>query len=207
MKSTGKKINFSELPCMNLLFIGRAVPAKRGIKMTEKLISKRRPALMLDRILTTTSNILLVILTIVVFGEVIMRYVFSSPSNVTSGLTAMIFPWMIFFAAIAVTQNNDHIRVNYFRNKLPAFLQKVVNVITKLIMLFFSIYMVISSYGLVESVMNQAHPILGISRGWLYGSVTVSFLGMGIVLLFQIFDEITSEEEKRGETNDLDYDH
>ncbi|MCM3759239.1 TRAP transporter small permease [Alkalihalobacillus oceani] len=146
------------------------------------------------RAIDTFSNVLMVGLTLVVFAEVLSRYIFNFPIKITGELTQLIFPWLVFMTTIAVTRNDDHLAIHYFRNKLKKGLQKIVVVSMKAIMLFFTIFMFISSYELAQAVINQPMPVLRISKAWLYSSLTVAFLGVSIIILYQIIMIILDKE-------------
>ncbi len=152
--------------------------------------------------ITGVSNLFLVLLTVVVTVEVISRKTFGYSFTFISALTAVLFPWLVFLAIIAVTRNNDHIGVQFFVEKLKGRVKKAVLIFNKLVMLCFSFFMLVSSYNLTESVISIIFPILNISRAWLYGSMVLSFLGTSIVLIFQMIS-IIKDEHKGGEGNDL----
>lgn len=132
------------------------------------------------------SSIMLVLLTLVVFAEVLSRYVFDFPLVFSTELTNVLFPWMIFVAAISVTKNEDHLSINYFRELLPKAGQKIAFIFSKLVMLYFSTFMVISSYKIALAVAQQPLPMLRISKSWLYSSITVSFSAIIIILIYQL---------------------
>jgi TRAP-type C4-dicarboxylate transport system permease small subunit len=132
------------------------------------------------------ASVLMVLLTIVVFGEVLSRYVFNFPLVFSTELTNLLFPWIVFITAISVTKNEDHLSINFVRDKMNKKGRKITFVITKLIMMFFSFYMVLSSYQISKAVVNQPLPMLRISKAWLYASVTVSFAMILFILTYQL---------------------
>lgn len=146
-------------------------------------------------IIDAFSCVLMVLLTLVVFIEVFSRYIFNLPIKITGEMTQLIFPWLVFMTTIAVTRNDDHLALHYVRNKLPKIGQKIVVIITKLIMVYFSFFMLISSYQLSVAVINQPLPVLRISKAWLYSSVTVAFFGVTIILIYQIVMIILNKEK------------
>ncbi|MDQ0484042.1 TRAP transporter small permease [Guptibacillus hwajinpoensis] len=154
------------------------------------------------------SGLMMVLLTLVVFGEVLSRYVFNFPLVFTTELTSLLFPWLIFLGAVTVTRNEDHLAITVLRDKMPVLGQKIAYVIARLVMLYFSFYMVISSYGISRTVAAQPLPILRISKGWLYTSVTVSFILIILILVYQIVLVLTNKVSvtKEEVPHDLDYD-
>ncbi|MGM8213889.1 TRAP transporter small permease [Virgibacillus sp. W0430] len=133
------------------------------------------------------TNIMMALLTIIVSFEVVSRYFLNMPIKQTGELVALIFPWMAFLAAIIVTKDNGHFFVSYFRNKLPEKAQIVSVFITKLIMLYFSVYMIISSFQLINISTTQKLPVLQISKAWLHYSITVAFIGITLIIVYQLY--------------------
>ena len=137
------------------------------------------------KLITIITSILLVLLTTIVFLEVLFRYVFNRPFAFTSELTGTLFPWIVFLTVIEVTSNEEHIGITYFRDKLPSKLQKFVLIIIKFIMIYFSIFMFKSSIELSKVVVMQKLPVMQISKSWLYASMTVAFAGIVVILFYQ----------------------
>lgn len=157
------------------------------------------------KIIVGVSNLLLVLLTCLVSLEVIGRYFFNTSFIFVTPLTGVIFPWLVFLAIMGVTKNNDHISVNYFRDKLPFKAKKIVVIFNKLVMLFFCVFMLISSYDLSMGVLQIIEPIINISKFWLYASMIVAFAGSSLVILVQLFLIVAKNEVKEVEedSNDL----
>lgn len=138
------------------------------------------------KIIVIISSTLMVGLTVVVFFNVIARYFFSVPIAFTYELVELLFPWIVFLTVINVTLDNENIDIQFFVKLTPKPMQIVAAYITKLIMLFFSVYITYSSYRLADAVQNHTMPLLGISKSWLYWSVTISFIGVSLVIIYQI---------------------
>lgn len=133
------------------------------------------------------TNIMMALLTVIVSFEVVSRYFLNMPIKQTSELVTLIFPWMAFLAAIIVTKDNGHFFVSYFRDKLPKKGQIISIFITKLIMLYFSVYMIISSFQLINISTTQKLPVLQISKAWMHYSISVAFIGITFIILYQIY--------------------
>lgn len=157
------------------------------------------------KILVGISNFLLVLMTCLVSLEVIGRYFFNTSFIFVTPMTGVLFPWLVFLAIMGVTKNNNHISVNYFRDKLPFKAKKIVIIFNKLVMLFFCIFMLLSSYDLSTSVLHVMAPIINVSKFWLYSSMIVAFGGSSIVILVQLFLIIAKNgvREVEGDSNDL----
>jgi TRAP-type transport system small permease protein len=175
--------------------------------------SSKRSVSFVDRFINAVdilASIMMVILTLVVFAEVLCRYVFNYPLVYSNEVTKLLFPWVIFIAAISITKNEGHLSINFFRELLPKEGQKWAFVFSKLVMLYFSVYMLISSYKIAQAVSGQVLPMLRISKAWLYASITVSFTAIIIILIYQIILIVLNKLEPPREEDmlhDLDHDH
>lgn len=149
------------------------------------------------------SSFLMVLLTVVVFGEVLSRYIFNFPLIFTTELTQILFPWLIFLTAISVTKAEGHLSINFFRELMPKAMQKAAFLLAKIVMLYFAFFMMISSFDIAAAVASQPLPVLRISKAWLYYSLTFSFIGVILVLLLQIILIITNKLEPPREEDTL----
>ena len=140
---------------------------------------------LLAKIIIIITSALMVALTAVVFFNVIARFFFDIPIAFTYELVELLFPWIVFLAVINVTLDNENIDIQFFAKLTPKPFQVIAAYFTKLVMLFFSVYITISSFHLATAVKNHTLPILGISKSWLYWSVTVSFIGVSLVIIYQ----------------------
>lgn len=153
-----------------------------------------------DRVVQVVSflgGLLMVVLTLVVFMAVVSRYVFGLPIRATGELAGLIFAWLVFITVIAVTYRENNIAVTYFRSLLPTPVQKVAELVTKLITFGFVVALLYSSFQLSMAVINRPLPSLRISSAWLNGSVAVAFVGLTMVLLLQIVAFFTGESTAR----------
>lgn len=157
---------------------------------------------LLAKIIIVIAGTLMVLLTAVVFFNVIIRYFFSVPIAVTYELVELLFPWIVFLVLINVTADNENIDIQFFVKLTPKPIQFISAYLTKAIMLFFSVYMTISSLRLASAVKNHTMPLLGLSKSWLYWSVSISFIGVSLVIIYQIILMITGKDvaQEGGET-------
>lgn len=128
---------------------------------------------------------LLVLVTLIIFTAIISRQ-FGFSFTSAYELTMFFFPWIVYPGAVILTRNDNHITIKFIRDKFPVKVRKWVIIFTKLIIIFFSSLLAKSALDLSLGVKNHMMPILGISKFWLYISVTVSFLLIILVLIFQI---------------------
>ena len=147
-------------------------------------------------VLSFVSSMLLILLTLVVFFEVLCRYIFNFPFVFTSELAGTLFPWIAFLMIIEITKNEEHIAITFLRDSFPDKMQNLSLITTKLIMMYFSFLMFKSSIELSSTVAVQKLPVIQISKSWLYASVSVAFAGVMLVLLYQLWLIIDNIKQK-----------
>ncbi len=150
---------------------------------------------LLAKIIIVFTSVLMVLLTAVIFFNIVVRYFFSIPIAFTYEMAELLFPWIVFLAIINVTLDNENIDIQFFVRLFPKPFQVVSAYFTKLVMLFFSIYITLSSFKLATTVKNHTMPILGLSKSWLYWSVTFSFAGVTLVIIYQVVLMIIGKDE------------
>lgn len=155
------------------------------------------------KLIVILSSTLMIVLTLVVFFNVIARYFFNVPIAFTYELVELLFPWIVFLTVINVTLDNENIDIQFFVKLTPKPVQVVAAYATKLIMLFFSMYITYSSYKLASAVGNHTMPLLKISKSWLYWSVTVSFVGVSFVIIYQTILLILGKDNEKEESDDM----
>ncbi|MGM8212796.1 TRAP transporter small permease [Virgibacillus sp. W0430] len=148
---------------------------------------------LLAKVVIAFTSALMVLLTAVVFFNVIARYFFDVPIAFTYELVELLFPWIVFLAVINVTYDNENIDIQFFAKLLPKPIQVILAFFVKAVMLFFSVYITISSFSLASAVQNHTMPLLGISKSWLYWSVSCSFTGVSLVIIYQTIVMIMSK--------------
>jgi TRAP-type C4-dicarboxylate transport system permease small subunit len=169
--------------------------------MKSSLVAVNRLIERFTNVLAVVSSILMVVLTIVVFLDVFSRYIFNLPFTFTGELTALIFPWIVFFGTVIITKNDENVAITVFKEKCFAGKSgKYADLIIYLIMIFFSVFLIKSSFDLSVSVYRQTLPILGISKSWMYISETFAFCLVLLILIYKaillFFDEKNMEEQQ-----------
>ena len=155
--------------------------------MIRKILDK------IERIIMFISTILMGIIVVVLFYAVVMRYVFHRPPSWSMELGRYLFLWMVILTAVLVTREKSHIQITFLVNMLPSKLRFIWMNINRLLMIGFCGVMVYQGLAIYPIVSQAASPSLGISMGWLYLSVPVGGLLMGVYLLESIVASIIAQ--------------
>lgn len=126
----------------------------------------------------------------VIFYAVVMRYVFHRPPAWSEELSRFTFIWMIMLGAVLVTREQSHIQITFVLDLLPKKLRFFLSNFVRLLMLAFCWVMIQEGLEIYPIVAEASSPSFGISMGWLYLSIPVSGILMGIYILETIVKSI-----------------
>lgn len=133
--------------------------------------------------------IFLIIMSILSFSNVVMRYCFNSPLNWSDEVCCLCLALSAFFALPCAIRMRTSIRVDTFLVLLPKSLQKFLIIATNILMVAFLCYLFRGTIGLIVNAakVNQATPALQLPLTKIYG-----IMGFGIGLaIFRSIQVIT----------------
>lgn len=126
----------------------------------------------------------------VIFYAVVMRYIFHRPPAWSEELSRFTFIWMIMLGAVLVTREQSHIQITFVLDLLPKKLRFFLSNFVRLLMLAFCWVMIQKGLEIYPIVAEASSPSFGISMGWLYLSIPVGGILMGIYILETIVKSI-----------------
>lgn len=107
--------------------------------------------------------------------QVVFRYFLNTPLTWTEELARYLLVWITFFGINYGLRRKKHIEMEYFFNKLPAGVQEVVTLLTRLMILFFMWRIFGATLRFVRAQMNIESSAMSISMGLVYVSLPVGF--------------------------------
>jgi TRAP-type C4-dicarboxylate transport system permease small subunit len=159
-----------------------------------------RIARAVTRALELTIVACLAVMALLVFGNDVLRYGFNSGIAVSEELARLLFVWLVLLGAILATRQHAHIGFDSLVKSLPQRWKKFVVVFTGLLMLAACVIFVVGGWQQTSINLDNSYPVLGISYAWLYGSAIVFGIGMGISVVFNIWDALTQPDTTHGPT-------
>ena len=90
----------------------------------------------LERIVEWLMALALTVMFVLVFGNVVLRYVFSSGIAWAEEIARLMFVWLIFLGAILALRRHAHLGVELVQARLPRKLRRLCAVISHLLMLY-----------------------------------------------------------------------
>lgn len=129
-------------------------------------------------IICITDFIVMVCLTLF---QVVMRYVFRSPSSVSEVLARYCFVWLILLSATYVFGQRDHICISFLKDKMTGNVRQAMDVLTECVVIVFSAAILVYGGAVITNMnMLQYDSILKIPTGMIYSIIPAC----GILIIF-----------------------
>jgi TRAP-type C4-dicarboxylate transport system permease small subunit len=126
--------------------------------------------------------LLLSAMVVLVFGNVVMRYLFDSGISVSDELARWFFVWMVFLGAIVGVREHKHLGLDTMVRMLSPAGRKICFVLSHGLMIFASVLLVKGSWLQTLINLKVAAPATGLSTGLFYGTGIV--FGVSTILIF-----------------------
>lgn len=141
-------------------------------------------------------NVMMFVMVIVVFLQVLFRFVIDSPLAWTEEMARYLLIWITFLGAAYAMSVKAHPGVEIVVEKLPKRLQKGVLVISTLLSILFFLILITQSIEMIQRSMIQTSPALHLPMGWVYTIIPVSSVLFLINLLYITITELVSKGER-----------
>jgi TRAP-type C4-dicarboxylate transport system permease small subunit len=137
---------------------------------------------------------LLASIIVVMFLDVVLRYLFKSPFLWTDEYTRLALIWMTFTGVIVAVKKGTHINVDVLFVKLPRAWQRILLLLGKITFMGFCTLMIINGIPLTKLKMDIPTPALGWSWGLFYLPLVVS----GVLVIFWILVDLFRKKPGAG---------
>lgn len=128
-----------------------------------------------------------------VFFNVILRYGFNSGATLTEELSRYLFVYLTFLGAILALKEERHVRVSLWVDKFPPLVRHWVHVVAVILMLCCCALVLLGSWQLAILNKDNLSPVSGIPIGLMFLAGVIASLGMGILLLRQLWQRLTTK--------------
>ena len=129
------------------------------------------------------------LMTLAVFLQVILRYVFAYAVEGLDEVPRYLFVWLVMVGAAAAMQRGEHTSLQYFRQRLPPRGQALAAVVTEAAGILLFLSLVKTSFVLVPNSQLQSSAGLGLPLGYVYAAVPV---GAVLIVLPMAWDLVVS---------------
>jgi len=117
----------------------------------------------------------MILMVIIVFIQVIFRYILNDSLSWSEELVRYIFIWQVWLGASLGMRINEHIRVDMFVKLLPNVPQKILGILTDLLVLAFYIFLIVYGFKYLQNVIakDMTSTALKIPLAYVYASLPV----------------------------------
>ena len=154
----------------------------------------------LDRVLMMANVFLFAFMVVLGTYQILVRYLFNSPSTVSEELLTYAFAWMSLLAATYEFGQRGHMRMGFFADRLPEKYQRGLALFSEI--LTFAFTGVVMFYGgirITMLTMTQKTASLGIPMGYVYAIVPVCGCLIMIYNGRNLREQLGSKEEQEHE--------
>ncbi len=136
--------------------------------------------------------IMVPLMTVVVFAQVVMRYVFLSPFPWAEEMARYLLVWISCLGAAYGVKKGQHIGIAILRSKFKGYTQLVITVVIHLLLIGFFLVCLVKGISLSLAQSKQISPGMQMPMVWAYISVPVAF---GFMIVFSL--ELLVEDVKK----------
>lgn len=115
---------------------------------------------------------------LLIFSQIIMRWLFNYSLTWSEELARYLFIWQIWLGTSIGFRDDQHIRIEFVRDKLKGKAVLVYDIIGGLIVLAFSVFLLVKGWQLVDRLFatRNLSAALRLPMGWVYLSLPFSSL-------------------------------
>lgn len=134
------------------------------------------------------AGICVVVMTVLVFLQVVMRYVFSAPMSWSDEIAVYAMLWSVYLSTSWAVRERAHIRVMNLVQMFPGKMTVAMTMFSDLIWFVFAIFLTYQSLLLHLSMWTLPFesPVLGIAQKWPYLCLVLGF-GLMTLRLIQVY--------------------
>jgi C4-dicarboxylate transporter DctQ subunit len=153
----------------------------------------------LEKVINLIIVILLMVMTMVIFYQVILRYVFHHANIWAEELARYSFIWVVCLGSASALRHFNHIRIDFLVNFFPKTVQKWIRFVNYILIMGFLVTLIYYGIQLAQKTAGHPSPGLGISTGFMYMSVPVGCILMLIFALEIIVKDyvLTGKKNKK----------
>lgn len=146
-------------------------------------------------------GIAVLVMTLVVLLQVIMRYVFNTPMTWTEEFARYLFIYITFLGAALLVYERGHLYVEVIFGNLPGRMKTAVRLLIDFIIFGFSIYLIISSASSMLVSQGSRSTAMQIPMQYISLSVMAGAVLMTLFSLYNIFRDLQEWRKKGGEVS------
>ena len=146
--------------------------------------------------------LLLVLMVIIVFTNVVLRYGFSSGIRWSEEVALIIVIWFTFIAMALGVKENLHINITILPKRLPRIFNDILNILKYVLEIFIGVILFYYGIGITQNAGKSRLPATGITNAINYVIVPISAIFIILYAIYYLVVAIT-DIKKAGEVKKL----
>ena len=146
-----------------------------------------------DKILAFVAASAMAAIVLVVFVNVVMRYVLNTGLTWSEEIAVNLFVWVIFLGAILAGLEGLHIKVDLLTSKLPKPVQKVFLVISSVCVLFAMGVLIVGGIDVVKVTDKNVSAATGLPFSYISAALVVCAVCLVFITLYQTYKELRAD--------------
>ena len=134
---------------------------------------------------------------VLVFLQVLCRYLLKAPLDWSEEMSTFAFAWMALLGASIGLRSDEHPRLDIFLKRFPGQLRKAAQVVVNLSILFMLLVLLIYGARLMMAMRMQSTAALGYSVAFVYAVLPFSAAIMLVHVLAQTIDLLRNPIERQ----------
>lgn len=150
------------------------------------------------RVLKFAIAICLAAMVALVFGNVVLRYVFNSGIAVSEELSRWLLVWLTFLGAIVALRQHAHLGVDTLVRALPPVGKRICFVLSYGLMLYANWLLTLGSWKQTVITLGDRAPATNLSVAFFYSSGIVFGISAAVILLhdlWRVLSGVASEQD------------
>ncbi len=139
------------------------------------------------RLIETLTALALAAMVLLVFGNVLLRYVFNSGIAISEEMSRWLFVWLTFMGAVVAVKEQAHLGTDFLLAKLPPWIQRSCLVVSYLLMLYCTWLLFSGAWTQTRINLDVDAPVSGASVGIFYASGVFFAASSGVILMRQLW--------------------
>ncbi len=150
----------------------------------------------IDSVLATALRWVMIVMmatmTIVVFAQVLFRYVLNAPLGWSEELSRFAFVWLSFLGAAWLVRGQQHLSVTAIESNVPHGMRVVLRLIQYVGALLCIVVFLRGGVGIVVNEWAQVSPATGLRMGYVYAVIPIAAALMLVWLVASAVNELRS---------------
>jgi TRAP-type C4-dicarboxylate transport system permease small subunit len=144
----------------------------------------------------------LLAMVVMVFGNVVLRYLFDDGIIVSEELSRFLFLWLTFLGAVVVLRRGGHLGFDTLVRMLPRRGRLLCRVVTDALTLAVCAIFLWGAWPQVMINMDNASPVSGLPLGWAYAAAAASGIGLCLLAAADLLLALRGAEPPRRDADD-----